>query len=213
MPFIFYPSFQALNLADVIFDEIAERVPGFVDRLGAAWYWQLPGGIVVTFRLDYAVTEERWDTIRAEASNPRTGIFNAADFPFIAYGTILSSPPYIHDLQGIAEWSNRLYFQMGHLIIDAARWLQMLHATAIAPHVATPASFPYLSPLEREIVKYALDELDSWFNLGQLHDAFGDRISRRRLGRLAQEWERAGLLTPGPRRVTYALYALIEAGE
>ncbi len=207
----FYPSLQALKLADAIFDEIAHRAPGFAGRLGAAWFWRLAGGIVVTFRLSYTVTEERWDTIRAQASNPRAGLFNSADFPFATYGTTLSSPPYIHDLQGSAEWSNRLYFQMGHLIVDAAQWLQMLQAAAIAPHVAPPASFPYLNTLEREIVAHALQEMDGRFMLSQLQDHFGDRVSRRRLQHMAQEWEELGLLTSPPRRVTYALRALVEA--
>lgn len=64
MSALFYPSFQALRLADVIFEEIARRVPGYAGRLGAAWYWHLAGGIVIRFWLDYTVTEERWDVIR-----------------------------------------------------------------------------------------------------------------------------------------------------
>lgn len=210
---LFYPSFQALALANVIFDEIADRVPGFIGRLGAAWYWRLAGGTLVTFRLDYTVTEERWDVIRAQATNPRAGLFNSADFPFVMYATALSSPPYIHDLQGVAEWANRLYFNMGHLIADAAQWLQMLHAAALAPHVSPPASFPYLSPLERDLVRHALEELGGRFDLVKLHAAFDGLISRRQLSRLAQDWESLGLLTPRPRRVTYALRALIEADE
>ena len=213
MPLLFYPSFQALHLADVIFEQIAERVPGFVGRLGAAWYWRMAGGTLVTFRLDYAVTEERWDTIRAQATNPRAGLFSAADFPFATYATALSSPPYIHDLQGVAEWANRLYFNMGHLIVEASQWLQMLQAAVIAPHVAPPASFPCLDPLERALVHHALHELGGRFTLTQLHAAFGDRITQRRLSQLAQDWESLGLLTSQPRRVTYALRALVEAEE
>ncbi len=208
---LFYPSFQALRLADVIFEEIARRVPGYVGRLGAAWYWRLAGGTLVTFWLDYTVTEERWDVIRAQASNGRAGVFNRADFPFAAYGTLLTSPPYIHDLQGVAEWSNRLYFNMGHLIAEAAQWLQMLQASAIAPQVSPPASFPTLSPLERELVRHALENLDGRFDLVRLREAFRGQVSMRRLQRLAQEWESLGLLTPRPRRVTYALRALMEA--
>lgn len=213
MSALFYPSFQALRLADVIFEEIARRVPGYAGRLGAAWYWHLAGGIVVRFWLDYTVTEERWDVIRAEASSARVGVFNRADFPFAAYGTLLTSPPYIHDLQGAAEWANRLYFNMGHLIVEAAQWLQTLQAAAISPQVNPPASFPYLSPLEREIVRYVLEEMDGRFNLVRLRRAFNGRISPRRLQQLAREWESLGLLTPPPRRVTYALRALIEGGE
>ncbi|MCX8068210.1 MAG: hypothetical protein RMK65_00670 [Anaerolineae bacterium] len=213
MSALFYPSFQALRLADVIFEEIARRVPGYAGRLGAAWYWHLAGGIVVRFWLDYTVTEERWDVIRAEATSARVGVFNRADFPFAAYGTLLTSPPYIHDLQGSAEWANRLYFNMGHLIVEAAQWLQTLQAAAISPQINPPASFPYLSPLEREIVRYVLEELDGRFNLVHLRRAFNGRISPRRLQQLAREWESLGLLTPPPRRVTYALRALMESGE
>lgn len=208
---LFYPSFQALRLADVIFEEIARRVPGYVGRLGAAWYWRLAGGTVVTFWLDSTVTEERWDVIRAQASNGRAGIFNRADFPFAAYGTLLTSPPYIHDLQGVAAWANRLYFNMGHLIAEAAQWMQMLQASAIAPQVNPPASFPVLSPLEQELIRYALEHLDGRFDLVRLREAFRKRVSMRRLQRMAQEWESLGLLTPHPRRVTYALQVLMEA--
>lgn len=211
MSALFYPSFQALRLADVIFEEIARRVPGYAGRLGAAWYWHLAGGIVIRFWLDYTVTEERWDVIRAEATSARVGVFNRADFPFAAYGTLLTSPPYIHDLQGSAEWANRLYFNMGHLIVEAAQWLQTLQAAAISPQINPPASFPYLSPLEREIVRYVLEELDGRFNLVRLRRAFNGRISPRRLQQLAREWESLGLLTPPPRRVTYALRALVES--
>ncbi len=210
MPALFYPSFQALALADVIFKEVANRVPGFIGRLGANWYWRLPAGTLVTFQLDYTVTEERWDAVRGRATSPRVGLFNAADFPFALYATTLSSPPFIHDLQGAAQWSNRLYFNMGHMIGEMAQWLHMLKATVVAPQVAPPASFPYLSPLERELVSYALEEMDGRFRLETLHKVFGDRVSRRRLSRLAQEWEALGLLTSRPRRVTYALRALIE---
>jgi hypothetical protein len=210
---LFYPSFQALHLADRIFEEIAKHVPGYTGRLGASWHWRLAGGTLVTFRLDNTVTEERWDTIRAEATNPRAGLFNSADFPFAAYATSATSPPYIHDLQGMAEWANRLYFNMGHLIGEAVQWLQMLSAAAIAPHVAMPAAFPQLDQLEKDMVRYALEHLDGRFSLHQLREAFGDRISRRRLSQVAQEWERLELLTSRPRRVTYALRALVEADE
>ena len=211
MPLLFYPSFQALELADAIVEEVAAQVPGFTGRLGAAWYWQMAGGILVTFRLDYTVTEERWDTLRAEATTPRVGRFSAADFPFAAYATTLSSPPYIHDLQGAAEWANRLYFQMGHLIGEAAQWLRMLHAATIAPHVAPPASFPFLDPLERALVRHALEEMGGRFKVARLHEVFGEQVSRHRLSQIAREWETLGLLTPRPRRVTYALRALLEA--
>ena len=211
MPLLFYPSFQTLELAQVIFDQVADRVDGYVGRLGVAWYWRLAGGTLVTFRLDYTVTEERWDTIRAEATNPRSGLVNAAEFPFSTYGTALSSPPYIHDLQGAAEWANRLYFNMGIMISQMTEWLQLLHAVTLSPHVTPPAAFPYLDALEREMVRHGVEHLDGRFSIKELYQVFGGRVSRRRLSSLAREWEALGLLTPRPRRVTYALRALIES--
>jgi hypothetical protein len=206
----FYPSFDALRLADRFLDEIGKRTPGYEGRVGAAWYWRLPGGILAVARLDCTVTEERWDVMSAQASTPRAGVFSTADFPFAAYATSATSPPFIHDMQGVAEWSNRLYFQMGRLIEDAVHWMGMLHAVAISPQVSPPASFPALSPLERKLVRYALDELEGAFNVKGLHQAFSDEISHARLRRLAQAWEARELLTARPRRVTYALRLLAE---
>jgi len=206
---LFYPSFDALRLANTILEEIGKQTPGYEGLVGAAWYWRLPGGIIAVW-LDHTVTEERWDVLRAQASTPRAGIFSRADFPFRAYATSATSPPFIHDLQGKAEWSNRLYFQMGHLIEDAVQWVGMLHAVAISPQVSPPASFPALSRIERQMVQYALDELGGRFTVSKLHEAFGEEISRSRLRRLAQAWEARELLTSRPRRVTYALRVLAE---
>nr|HID12559.1 hypothetical protein [Anaerolineae bacterium] len=207
---LFYPSFDALRLADGLLGEIGKQTPGYEGRVGAAWYWRLPAGILVVARLDYTVTEERWDVLRAQASTPRAGVFSRADFPFAAYATSATSPPFIHDLQGLAEWSNRLYFQMGRLIEDAVHWIGMLHAVAISPQVSPPASFPALSRLERRLVRYALDELEGYFTIKALHHAFRNEISRSRLSALAQAWEASELLTTRPRRVTYALRVLAE---
>jgi hypothetical protein len=207
---LFYPSFNALRLADKILEEIGERTSGYEGRVGAAWYWRLPGGIMAVLHLDHTVTEERWDVLRAQASTPRAGIFSTADFPFAAYATSASSPPFIHDLQGTAEWSNRLYFQMGRLIEDAKQWLGMLHAIAISPQVNPPASFPALNSIERRLVKYAVEELDGHFVIKDLYEAFGDEVSRYRIRALAQAWEAGELLTARPRRVTYALQVLAE---
>ena len=207
---LFYPSFNALRLADRLLDEIGKQTPGYEGRVGAAWYWRLPAGILVTVRLDFTVTEERWDVLRAQASTPRAGVFSTADLHFAAYATSATSPPFIHDMQGTAEWSNRLYFQMGRLIEDAVHWLGILHAVAISPQISPPAAFPTLSPLERQLVRYALEELEGHFNAKALHQAFGDQISLARLRRLAQAWEARELLTARPRRVTYALRLLAE---
>jgi hypothetical protein len=209
----FYPSYQALRLADQIVEPIAERVPGYQGRLGARWYWRLNGGILVTFELDFQVTEQRWDVLHAEAVTPRIGLFSAADFPFGMYGTLRESPPFVHDLDGSAEWSNRLYFQMGHLIDDAALWMEALLAVVLDPQVSPPSSFPALTPLECDLVIHAVDELQGRFVLRALHDAFGDRISYRSLSALARAWEEAGLLTQNPRRVTIALRALVEQAQ
>jgi hypothetical protein len=209
---LFYPSFDAIRLADRLLDEIGKRTPGYEGRVGAAWYWRLPGGILAVAYLDHSVTPERWDVVRAQASTPRAGIFSTADFPFVSYGTSASSPPFIHDMQGKAEWSNRLYFQMGRLIEDAVHWLGILHTVAISPQISPPASFPAISPLERRLVQYALNKLEGYFNIKALHQAFGDEISRARLRALAQAWETGDLLTKRPRRVTYALRLLAEEG-
>lgn len=207
---LFYPSFDALRLADALFESIGGQTPGYEGRVGAAWYWKLPAGILVVASLDHTVTEERWDVIRAQASTPRAGIFSRAEFPFAAYATSATSPPFIHDMQGLAEWSNRLYFQMGHLIEEMVHWIGLLHAVAISPQISPPASFPTISPLERELVRYALDELEGAFTVKELHRVFGNRISRARLSKLARDWEARELLTSRPRRVTYALRVLVE---
>jgi len=199
-----------LRLAGRILEEIGERTTGYEGRVGAAWYWRLPGGILAVLHLDHTVTEERWDVLRAQASTPRAGIFSTADFPFAAYGTSASSPPFIHDLQGTAEWSNRLYFQMGRLIEDAKQWLGMLHAIAISPQINPPASFPALNSIERRLVKYAVEELDGHFVIKDLYEAFGEEVSRYRIRALAKTWEAGELLTERPRRVTYALRVLAE---
>ncbi len=205
----FYPSQQALILGNQILDEIASRAPGYQGRIGAGWYWRLPGGILVTITLEYTITEQRWDLLRAVAASPNVGIFQAADFPFAGYGTLPTSPPFIHDLDGQAEWANRLYFQMGYLIEDAVLWLEMLRAAIIEPQIRPPAAFPDLSPLERELVRHAALEADGAFQPAALYAAFKGRISQRRLAVLAQEWEALGLLTDErPRRVTVALRAL-----
>jgi len=208
----FYPSYQTLRLADQILEAIAAKIPGYQGCIGSRWYWRLTGGILVTFEVDFTITEQRWDVLRAEAVTPTVGLFNAADFPFAAYGTLTDSPPFIHDLDGEAAWSNRISFQMGRLIQDAILWMEMLSAAIIDPQVRPPSSFPELNALEREIIAYAIAELNGYFTLGKLYAAFGERVSQRVLSRLGQYWEDLGLLTESPRRVTVALRALANMG-
>jgi hypothetical protein len=207
---LFYPSFSALHAADQIFEEVGKRTNGYEGRVGATWYWRLPAGILVATWLDNTVTEERWDVIRAQASTPRAGVFSTADFPFRAYSTSSESPPFIHDLEGEAQWLNRLYFQMGYMIEDIIHWLGMLHAIAISPQISPPSAFPALSKIEKQLVKYAMSELDGEFTITALQKAFGEKISRGRLRALARAWEMGELLTKPPRRVTYALRLLAE---
>ncbi len=207
----FYPSFESLLLADQILEDVDKRADGYQGRIGTKWYWRLPGGLLVTFWLDYTVTEHRWDVLHAEAASPNVGIFNAAEFPFAAYGTLLTSPPFIHELEGEAEWSNRLYFQMGYLIEDIVVWLEMLRASIIDPRIRPPATIPDISLLEQDLVTHAVTELDGRFILKKLHEEFQSRISYRQISSLAQNWEELGLLTKRPRRVTLALRSLVEA--
>jgi hypothetical protein len=143
---------------------------------------------------------------------PNVGVFSAAEFPFRMYGTLLESPPFIHDLEGEAEWSNRLYFQMGHLIDDASLWMETLLAVVLDPQIRTPSSFPALTQNERELVAHAINELNGRFVIKALHEAFEDKFSYRAVSRLAQHWEDLGLLTERPRRITIALRALVEQG-
>lgn len=205
---LFYPSYQALEIADQILDAIGKQIPGYKGRIGVYWYWQLHGGIIVTLRMDFTITEQRWDVLRAEAVTPVVGLFSAADFPFAVYGTLKDSPPFIHDLEGSAEWSNRLYFQMGDLISDITLWLQTLIASMLDPHILPPTSYPNLTPVERNLIITAIEVHNGHFIISKLHQQFKDSITKSQLSRLAQRWEDTGLLTERPRRVTIALRSL-----
>lgn len=77
---------------------------------------------------------------------------------------------------------------------------------------------PALSDLERELVKYALENLEGAFIIGKLYRAFKGRISLRRLTKLGQEWERRGWLTPptsavDSRKATPELVRLAQLGD
>ena len=195
----YYPSYSALNLADQIIDTVGERIPGYQGRIG----------ILVTVKLDFTITHQRWDTIQAQAVTPNIGYFNSAIFPFSVYGTLMDSPPFIHDLEGEADWSNRLYFQMGHMVDDMVLWMETLLASVLDPQIRPPSAFPSPTPLECDMVKYAIQTLNGNFKINALYESFGDRISRRGISRLAQRWEDIGLLTDRPRRITIALRALV----
>ena len=72
---------------------------------------------------------------------------------------------------------------------------------------------PALSPVERELVIYAHDELGGAFPIGRLYKQFRGRISHRQLVKLGRRWELNGWLTPPrsatePRRITEELWAM-----
>jgi hypothetical protein len=205
----YFPSYAALMLAGQIIDAVGERIPGYQGRIGIHWYWRLTGGILVTVKLDFSITQQRWDMIRAQAVTPNVGLFSSADFPFSVYGTLIDSPPFIHDLEGEADWSNRLYFQMGHMIDDMVLWMETLLAALLDPQIRPPSAFPAPTPLECDMVKYAIQSLNGHFKISALHERFAEQISRQGLSRLAQRWENIGLLSERPRRITIALRALV----
>ena len=205
----YYPSYSALSLSDQILDSVAERIPGYQGRIGTQWYWRLSGGIIIILKLNFTITHQRWDIIEGEAVTPNVGFFNSAYFPFAVYGTLADSPPFIHDLEGEADWSNRLYFQMGHMVDDITLWMETLLASVLDPQIRPPSAFPAPTPLECDMVEYAIRTLNGHFTIKALNKEFGDRISYRGISRLAQRWEDIGLLTDRPRRVTIALRALV----
>jgi hypothetical protein len=94
--------------------------------------------------------------------------------------------------------------------------IQTLYAGDVAQDAldrVMPPSPHVLDELEADLVRYALDELDGAFTIGRLYEAFGDRVSKHSLTRLAQRWERRAWLTEpahatDPRRVTPELEAL-----
>ena len=76
--------------------------------------------------------------------------------------------------------------------------------------VETPEA---LSKLERELVRYAVEELEGGFIIGKLADVFGEQISHYKISKLAEQWEKRTWLTPpldavSPRLVTDELKKL-----
>lgn len=69
-----------------------------------------------------------------------------------------------------------------------------------------------LTSLEQDLVRYAIEELDSAFTVDKLYEAFKGRISKRKVIALAQTWEQRGWLTTpehraDARRITRELLA------
>jgi hypothetical protein len=75
-----------------------------------------------------------------------------------------------------------------------------------------------LSPVERDLVRYAREELGGAFPIGRLYERFKGRISYRQLSKLGRRWEHTGWLSPPAsvveaRRVTDELWALAARAE
>ena len=90
-------------------------------------------------------------------------------------------------------------------------------AQVLVGRVAAP-QLPALDDVETCLVQYAVEHLDAAFPIGQLYERFAAQISKRRLARLAKQWEVRGWLTPpadavSPRYVTDELLALLSCPE
>jgi hypothetical protein len=80
------------------------------------------------------------------------------------------------------------------------------------------AGGPRLSPTERALVAYAVEELDGRFPIGRMYRAFKGQISHRQLVKLGQRWEHRAWLTAPPspteaRRVTDELERVFRANQ
>jgi hypothetical protein len=74
----------------------------------------------------------------------------------------------------------------------------------------------WLSPVERELIRYAREELEGAFPIARLYERFKGEISYRQLSKLGRRWEHNGWLTPPPsvteaRQVTDELWELSTA--
>jgi hypothetical protein len=194
-----FPSQQALELADELFAQTARMAAGYEERMGTTWYWRLPEGVLVGFRLDQTGAQERWDVIRGEAATVEAGVFAQVDFPFIAYARSTISVPYLRDIHGEAQWIHTALFDVQALLGEMSRWLWMLGARAVA--TLSEIEQADLSDFQARLVRYALEELGGAFVLKDLHQAFKEEISKRRLSVLARAWEEKEWLSPAPRKV------------
>ena len=93
-------------------------------------------------------------------------------------------------------------------------WVSDEEVLALAGRWAT--SGVQLSPVERELVRYARRELEGAFPVGRLYEQFKGDISYRQLVKLARRWEHNGWLSPPAsvveaRQVTDELWELADA--
>ena len=194
-----FPSQQAFELADEIFAETAKMAAGYEGWMGTTWYWRLPEGVLVGFRLDQTCAQERWDVIQGEATTVEAGVFARVEFPFIAYTRSATSTPYLRDIHREAQWMHAALFDVPALLGEMRDWLWMLGAGPLA--TLSELERPDLSDFQARLVRYALEELDGAFVLKDLHQAFKDENSKRRLSLLARAWEEKEWLSPAPRKV------------
>ena len=117
------------------------------------------------------------------------------------------------DIRGrmLARLDTDLVELQGFLVTDA----QIL---ALVQRLGGKPIKPLLEPVERDLVRYAVEHLDGGFKIGALARAFADdkRTSAWRIRKLAERWEQEGLLTKpahatAPRKVTPQLLALLDA--
>ena len=202
-----FPSQQALELADDLFAETAKMAAGYEGRMGTTWYWRLPGKILVGFRFAQTGAQERWDIIRGDAATVEAGVFAQVDFPFIAYARSAISTPYVRDIHGEAQWIHRPLFDESLLLKEMKDWLWMLGSRPLA--TLSEIEEADLSDFQARLVQYALEELDGAFVLKDLHQAFKEEISKRRLSTLARAWEEKEWLSPVPRKVLSPLHRAV----
>lgn len=105
----------------------------------------------------------------------------------------------------------------GRLIEVQTFWLDKSRIIELAPNappVQGIVAGDQLSAQERALARYAIEHLNGEFVINRLFEAFRGQITHRRIQRIAQAWEHAGLLTPpggpsAPRRVTPRLRQII----
>lgn len=92
------------------------------------------------------------------------------------------------------------------------RW-EKVQTLWVPPDLQPKIPQPVLSEIEADLVLYALEQLGGAFIINRLDEAFRQRISRRKIVAIAQQWEKRGWLTSprhatDPRRITPELEAL-----
>jgi DNA segregation ATPase FtsK/SpoIIIE-like protein len=97
-------------------------------------------------------------------------------------------------------------------------WVAKEQVLALHEQGSETGTVSLLTDLEREMVRYAVEELNGAFSVTALFDQFRGQIGKEQLITLAQSWELRGWLTEmkqrsQSRRVTRSLLAVIEGNE